>query len=227
MKKIICALIAVMLLAMLTACGCSTDANVEGEAGDNGRMYNDSTYDGNNNNDTIDGNTIEGGASAGFDIYGSTDDDMGITNSTTGTTANDSRRKTSSNEKGELLQLASLVGANDFKVIETLGEGDPYTIIDGNVAIVKSRSYSLPIFGEDETVVLNFGTDGLVSRIELFPDYAPLVWCTRISEDYGAIDKVSSNGLDYDYYALWRDENNAVELICQGGRMNVQITEIP
>lgn len=225
MKKIICALIAVMLLALLTACGCSTDANVEGEAGDNGRMYNDSTYDGNNNDDTIDGNTMEGGASAEFDLYGGIDDDMGTTNSTTGTTVNGSR-KTSSNEKGELSQLASLVGADDFKVIALLGEGNPYTIISGNTAIVKSRTYSMSIFNEDETVILKYGSDGHINKIKLLPDYAPLVWCTRISEEYGAVDKVSSNGLDYDYYALWRGEANAVELICRGGRMTIQITEI-
>lgn len=223
MKKIFCALLAVMLLALLTACGCSTGANVEGEAGagDNSRMYNDGIYDGDNER-TNDGNNMQGGASAEFDIYGNAGNN---TNRTTGTTTNDYNRKTSSNSKGELSQLASLIGADDFKVIEVLGEGDPYTVINGNIVNVKRRSYSLPIFGEKENIILNYGKDGLIENIEISPSYAPTIWSVNITEEYGAVDKVSSNGLDYDYYALWKNKKEKIELICWNGKMSVQITK--
>ena len=221
MKKIFCALLAVMLLALLTACGCSTGANVEGEAGTKNRMYTDNIYGGNNNR-TNDNTTMQGGASAEFDIYGNAGNN---TNRTTGTTVNDYNRKTSSNDKGELSQLASLIGADDFKVIETLGEGDPDTVINGNIVNVKRRTYTLPVFGNKENVILSYGKDGFIENIEISPNYAPTIWSVNISGEYGAVEKVSSSGLDYDYYALWRADKEKVELICWNGKMSVQITK--
>lgn len=223
MKKIICVILAIMLFAMLTACGCSTDANVEGstgnDAGNNGRMYNNDTYDGSGNN-----GAMQGGASAEFDIYGGNSGNGNSGNGrTTGTTGTASR-KTASYETGELHELASLIGANDFKVIEKLGEGNADTIIKGNTAIVKRRTYSLPIYGKSEPVILNYGAKGLIDNIEISPDRFPVIWSMNISREYGSADKVSTNGLDYNYYSVWSDDSVKIELVCWNKKMSVTIT---
>ncbi len=214
MKKIFCILLAVMLLSLFTACGCSTDANVEGEAGNNSRMYDDSTYDGDNNR-TNDGSSMQGGASAEFDIYGG---------DSTAPSSNGSRR-TSSFEKGELSQLASLIGANDFTVIEKLGEGDPFTVIQGNTAFVRRRTYKMPVFETECSVILSYGDDGLIENIELSPPYMPVIWTMNISNEFGAADKISTDGLDYKYYSVWRSDDIKIELSCWNEKMSVQLSK--
>ncbi len=227
MKKIFCIILAIMLFAMLTACGCSTDANVEGgtgnNAGDNGRMYGDDIIDGDNER-TNDG-SMNGGASADFSISGGTDNGGNNGRSSSNGSTNGSGRNMSSFEKGELSQLASLIGADDFKVIEKLGEGNPDTIISGNTAIVRRRTYRLPLWDKKENVILSYDSKGLVNNIEISPDYAPVLWTMNISKEYGVPDKISSEGLDYDYYAVWRSDKNKTEIICWNNKLSVQISE--
>lgn len=227
MKKIIFIVLSIMILALVTACGCSTDANVEGDMGDtaNGQVTENGRSGSNEG-------VIGGSASADFDI--GMDDDVndnnngydannGRNNTNDGNTA---RSNTSSNGEGELSKLASLVGADDFKVIETLGEGNPDTVIDGNIAIVKRRTYKLPVFGNKENVILSYGKEGLVENIEISPAYAPTLWSINISGEYGIAEKVSSDGLDYDFYSMWRKDSKKIELICWNNKMSVQIAEV-
>lgn len=227
MKKIFCIILAIMLFAMLTACGCSTDANIEGgtgnNAGNNGRMYDDNVIDGDNRR-TDDG-SMNGGMSADFSISGGSSSNSNNGGNSANNTTNSTRRKTSSFEKGELSQLASLIGADDFKVIEKIGEGTPDTVIIGNTAIVRRRTYNLPIFGKKENTIFSYGSDGLVKNIEISPEYAPIIWTMNITNEYGTPDKVSSNGLDYDYYAVWRMDKNKTEIICWNNKLSVQISE--
>lgn len=239
MKKIFCILLAVMLLSLFTACGCSTNADAGGNtgnnAGENGRMYDDGIIDGDNER-TNDG-SMQGGASAEFEIGGSGNSGGSGGNSgnsgnggtsnggSGGSTANGSGRRTSSIDKGELSQLASLVGANDFKVIEKLGEGDPEIVISGNLTVVKNRTYNMPVFGNKQTVTLSYSKEGTVENISFSPTYAPILWSMNISNEYGIADKISTDGLDYDYYSVWRGEKEKIELICWNDTMSVQITK--
>ncbi len=233
MKKIFCILLAVMLLSLFTACGCSTNADVGGSnggnAGENGRMYDDGIIDGDNER-TNDG-SMQGGASAEFEIGGGNGNsgnsgNGGTSNGSNGnTTANGSGRRTSSIDKGELSKLASLVGANDFKVIETLGEGDPEIVISGNLTVVKNRTYNMPVFGNRQTVTLSYSKEGTVENISFSPTYAPILWSMNITKEYGTADKISTDGLDYDYYSVWRSKKEKIELICWNDTMSIQITK--
>ncbi len=232
MKKIFCILLAVLLLSLFTACGCSTNAdmgdNADNAKGRNSRMYDDGIIDGDNER-TNDG-SMQGGASAEFEIGGGSGNSRnsgngGSSNGNSGnSTANGSGRRTSSIDKGELSKLASLVGANDFKVIEKLGEGDPEIVISGNLTVVKSRTYNMPVFGNRQTVTLSYSKEGTVENIRFSPTYAPILWSMNISNEYGTADKISTDGLDYDFYSVWREEKEKIELICWDDKMSVQIT---
>ncbi len=235
MKKIFCILLAVMLLSIFTACGCSTDANVDGNSGNNGsngensRMYNDGIIDGDNER-TNDGSSVQGGASAEFEIGGGNggngSGNGGSGNSgNSGSGSSNGSGRTASFDKGELSQLASLIGADDFKVIEKIGEGEPEAAISGNITIIKRRTYNLPVFGNNQTVAVRYNKDGVVDRIEMSPPYAPILWSMNISKEYGIANTVSTDGLDYDYYSVWRSKKQKIELICRNDKMTVQITK--
>lgn len=227
MKKVFFILLSIMLLAMFTACGCSTDANVEGNMGadsNNSGQVTDDGKDGSSND-----GVIGGSASADFDV--NTDDNTD-NNTTNGTDTADGRmggarsgRTNTSSSNGELSKLASLLGADDFKVIEEVGEGHPDTIISGNTAIVKRRTYSLPLFGKKENVILSYSKEGLVSSIEVSPEFTPAIWTLNISNEFGVPDKVSTNGLDYDYYALWKKDKCITELVCWNKKLHILLTK--
>lgn len=225
MKKVIFILISVMLLAMFTACGCSTDANVEGNMGTGSNNSGQVTDDGKGNSSN--NGVVGGSASADFDV---TTDDNTDNNTTNGTNTADGRmggrsgRTNTSTDNGELEKLASLLGADDFKVIEEIGEGRPDTIISGNTAIVKRRTYSLPLFDKKENVILNYSSEGLVESIEISPDFTPVIWTLNISNEFGVPDKVSTNGLDYDYYSLWKSDKGITELICWNSKLHILLT---
>ncbi len=230
MKKFFCILLAAMLLMIFTACGCSTNADVGGntgnDAGENGRMYGDDIIDGDNER-TNDG-SMQGGASAEFQIGGDTNGNGSGSNSGNGnssTSSGGSGRRTSF-EKGELSQLASLVGANDEKVRKTLGEGHPDTVISGTIAVIKRRTYNdIPVFGNAQNVIVSYDKDGTVNNIEISTVFAPILWSMNISKEYGPADRISSGGLDYDYYSVWRDKKTKIELVCWNDSMYVQITK--
>ena len=126
------------------------------------------------------------------------------------TDAGTTSRKTSSLKEGELNQLASLVGRNEDIVISTLGRGRNVQRNEDNSI---SKEFDIIFCGEKEKATIFFSSRGRAKTITVSPKRKRLVASLlALTKVFGEPDKISSDGLSYDYLAQWNTENADVTL---------------
>lgn len=113
----------------------------------------------------------------------------------------------SSDKEGELYRLASLVGKDESVVASVLGNGK----IKENAAI---KEFDITLFGSRERAEIYYSGRKKVKKITISPEHKGLVGTLlAVTKEFGEPDKISSDGLSYDYLAVWKTENAEITLL--------------
>lgn len=229
MKKTILLILAVVTI--LSFAGCSKKNKDDSAAGTTtttsaaGNSGSEEILDGDMIIDDLLGSDSDSGYIDGEqnDEITDTMDEDDIPDATAGRTKPSSgARKTNAYAKGELNRLASLVCKSDSDVVKALGKGRSENVYGKDKASISARKYRYSINGTKEDVFVYYDSNGIVDRIVVSPETSGItLYSAILTREFGKPDKISENGLSYEYLSIWKTKDAEVTLTKRNGRVSI------